>query len=73
MYLYYIIKEALLIHRHKPTLNIQKEAYETLHFTQLGREYKVKLPRSFLKLAKTPGNLIEVVGLRVSAITIYTF
>ena len=31
------IKEALLIHRHKPTLNIQKEAYEMLLFIQLGR------------------------------------
>ena len=26
-----------VIHRHKPTLKIQKEAYETLLFTQLGR------------------------------------
>ena len=24
------VKEAVLIHRHNPTLNIQKEAYETL-------------------------------------------
>ena len=31
------IKEAHLIHRHKPTLNIQKEAYEMLLFIQLGR------------------------------------
>ena len=41
------VKEAILIHRHKPTLNIPKEAYETLLFIQLGRGYKVNLPRSF--------------------------
>ena len=41
------VKEALVIHRHKLTLNIQKEAYKRLFFTQLGRGYKVELPRSF--------------------------
>ena len=41
------VKEALLIYRHMPTLNIEKEAFETLLFTQLGRGYKVKLPCSF--------------------------
>ena len=41
------VKEALLIPRQKPTLNIQKEAFETLIFTQLRRRYKDKLPRRF--------------------------
>ena len=43
------VKEALLIHRHKTTLNIQKEAYGTKLFTELGRGYKVKLSRCFEK------------------------
>ena len=41
------VKEALLIHIHKPILNIQKEAYETLLYTQLWRGNKMKLPRCF--------------------------
>ena len=41
------VKKALVIHRQKPTQNIQKEAYDTLLFTKLGRDYKVKLLRRF--------------------------
>jgi len=41
------VKEAVLIQRHKSTPNIQKEAYETLLFTQIGQGYKLKLQRRF--------------------------
>ena len=33
------VKEASLINKYIPTLNPEKEAYETLLFTQLGRGY----------------------------------
>ena len=36
------VKEALLIHRHKPTINTQKEAYETIR-TRLQREAATSL------------------------------
>ena len=40
---YLCVNEALLIHEHRPTLNIQKAAFDTLLASQLRRGCKMKL------------------------------
>ena len=63
------VNEALLIHRHKPTLNNTKEAYEMLIFTRIMTRVRLETATSLPKLLKTIENLSGVVGRRVSVIT----
>lgn len=50
------VKEAILVHKHKPTLNIQKEAYETLYLTQIGFKHSKYVQNAY----KFDNNFISV-------------